>query len=883
MSSFDTISALPTGAVFYRADLHIHSFPASHDVKDAGMTPAAIVATAEKEGLSFIAVTDHNEISNVGTAIAAAVGTKVTVIPGVELSTPEGHLLVYFRTVETLQRYYAQLELEGRGTSDSRCSTSMLKCLKMIDPKDGFAVLAHVDGGNGLETKLAGGPPHKRDILAQPTLLGIELVAANSLVSFSDDDPDDVRREIGRQRINTLKHGRSQFLARVLFSDSHSLAQLGRNSHSDRRVTRFKAQAATFDGLLMAFLFADARVRIEDEIPTSIPYLEGVTIRGGFLDGQHVRFNRNLTCVIGGRGTGKSTLLEAARSVAPSTSKSGLVDSEVWPDTLEIFWRDQAGGVTTIRREKFRAASNVDDPFGLTAFPVECYSQNEISVQAQPAELLRFLDQFVEFADTKEADEDARRALLESQERIEELTRDVVQLPDNRRWLATTKQHFEALAAAKGTEVIELERKLAEERLLRERIVQVTKAYLDDRTAAPEKDFVEELEALAIPDSLRIGTVPWKAIIQAASILRDSSEPLRGQLKGLRDAFVAALKNQHQAWVSEEKSVRDEIQVKRDELQAQGIKLDMDYVRKLSHDLEKFTNKVNELEKKEQVLKEAIRERKKLVEHRTSCREAIGARRDGYATQATKALRDTLGELKLTIKFRRACLSPDAEEIVKQAMGWRTSQVPRATVLVMELSVIGLLKAIQSRDVAALTAIRHQDQQVFTHQDAATILDTLKRPEHMYRLERCDIEDLPQILVTAVPAGKTVPVTRDFAKLSLGQQQSVLLSLMLTSNSRTPLIIDQPEDNLDSEFIYRSLVAALRRAKERRQVIIVTHNANIAVLGDAEKLIVLKSVSDRGYIVAAESIDDNSARDMACEVLEGTSEAFRRRIKIYGM
>ena len=172
---------------------------------------------------------------------------------------------------------------------------------------------------------------------------------------------------------------------------------------------------------------------------------------------------------------------------------------------------------------------------------------------------------------------------------------------------------------------------------------------------------------------------------------------------------------------------------------------------------------------------------------------------------------------------------------------------------------------------------------MFTPRQARDILDTLGREEHRHRLERCTIDDLPLILVTAKPAGRQKPVTRGFERLSLGQQQSVLLSLMLTSNSRQPLLIDQPEDNLDSEFIYRSLVAALRRAKERRQVIVVTHNPNIAVLGDAEQLIVLKSFSDRGQVVASESIDDENARSLACEVLEGTAEAFQRRMRIYGL
>ena len=135
----------------------------------------------------------------------------------------------------------------------------------------------------------------------------------------------------------------------------------------DRKVTRFKLQNASFDGLLVALMFADARVRIEEEIPDAIPFIEGIEMSGGFLDGQSVRFSRNLTCIIGGRGAGKSTLIEVARSIADTASQSKLVDSEVWPDSQGVCWRDQSGAVTTLRRQKHEEAENEDDPFGVFA------------------------------------------------------------------------------------------------------------------------------------------------------------------------------------------------------------------------------------------------------------------------------------------------------------------------------------------------------------------------------------------------------------------------------------------------------------------------------------------------------------------------------------
>ena len=80
-------------------------------------------------------------------------------------------------------------------------------------------------------------------------------------------------------------------------------------------------------------------------------------------------------------------------------------------------------------------------------------------------------------------------------------------------------------------------------------------------------------------------------------------------------------------------------------------------------------------------------------------------------------------------------------------------------------------------------------------------------------------------------------------------------------------MFDQPEDNLDSEFIFHSLVPVLRAAKERRQIIIVTHNPNIAVLGDAELIVALKSTSDKSVIVATGSIDEAKTRKIVCQVV----------------
>lgn len=340
------------GATFFRADLHIHSYGASHDVRDATITPGAIVATAIQEGLSLVSITDHNEISSLETAITAAGGTAVCVIPGIELSTAQGHLLCYLPSIENLRRFHGQLNIVDRGTQTSRCQQSMLECLNLLTAQDGFAILAHVDSPSGFEVEVPGASPHKYDVLCHRALLGMELKLATSIVSFSDIDPDAARAQMGRERIKRLQLGSKQWLARVLNSDAHTLAALGRNAANDRKVTRYKMEMPSFGGLRIALEDADARVRIEDHVPQTIPRVVGLHLEGGFLSDQVVRFSSNLNCIVGGRGTGKSTMFEAVRCAAEGEAASKVVDSEVWPDSLHLFVQDQAGQVHTLSRLK---------------------------------------------------------------------------------------------------------------------------------------------------------------------------------------------------------------------------------------------------------------------------------------------------------------------------------------------------------------------------------------------------------------------------------------------------------------------------------------------------------------------------------------------------
>ncbi len=145
-------------------------------------------------------------------------------------------------------------------------------------------------------------------------------------------------------------------------------------------------------------------------------------------------------------------------------------------------------------------------------------------------------------------------------------------------------------------------------------------------------------------------------------------------------------------------------------------------------------------------------------------------------------------------------------------------------------------------------------------------------------LEEIELPERMDLLLNVTPDGDTY---REVDKLSTGQQCTAILHLLLLDN-KDPLVIDQPEDNLDNAFIADHIVNELRLSKTRRQFLFATHNANIPVFGDAEWIGVLHEEDGRAKLRASGSIDASDVKDLAANILEGGKEAFTRRREKYG-
>lgn len=883
--------AAAAGAGFHRADLHIHSYgeDGSYDVRDELMTPTNIVETARREQLSVIAVTDHNAVGNVRAAVRAAEGTGVLVVPGVELSTPQGHLLVYCATARDLEAFFGQLTISP---DRKTCAQTIPQCLDLAARHGGFGVAAHIDLESGFELMHPRYDPFKEQILLSPHLLGLEVVKAASESWYTDRDESQDRRRLAALRRGRLAEDDGYELAKLMGSDAHTLDRLGKNASGAKKLTRLKLDAPCFDAVKHALRDASARVRIEDLVPATVPHFAGIAFEGKFLRNQVVRFSPNLTCVIGGRGAGKSTLLESLRVGSGNAARPGAADSDVWPDRIVLVYADEAGRRHTLIRDRGGQVHNVTDPEdGPTHVPIESYGQGETAETIQhcgkdPGILLRFLDGFGEVGALRAEDDQIRQELLDNQQLVERLQLEVDAIPAVDRARRNAEAQLLTLKEKEASRVVELEERLAAERDFRlnlgRRLTKLTATIRQTLSDTADIDWVLRADGTGL-------VVGGEEFARVQGLVRDFAGQIRSAAAGLQgeaQKVTGSLQQQLRAWEQKEAETQATIEALRRDLEAKGVKLDMGFIRKVSRDTVEYGRRLDDLKGKQQLLLATLKARNELVARRRDVKGRVWTERQRLAVSLNANLKATISDYTVALKFHEGCHSKAFEELLKSAMGWRTAQVPKARLIAFQVSPLRLADAVRAGNKDVLRGIKGDDEKQFLSEvEVDAIHYTLVEPAHQYALQRCEFEDRPELRVTreVVENGAvTGHLTRDFAQLSLGQQQALLLSIMLFSKSRHPLVIDQPEDNLDSEFVYKTFVKTLRTVKERRQVIVVTHNANIAVLGDAELIVPLKSGHDFAVVTDRGSIDNPATKALACAILEGSEQAFKKRKQVYG-
>ena len=148
-------------------------------------------------------------------------------------------------------------------------------------------------------------------------------------------------------------------------------------------------------------------------------------------------------------------------------------------------------------------------------------------------------------------------------------------------------------------------------------------------------------------------------------------------------------------------------------------------------------------------------------------------------------------------------------------------------------------------------------------------------PEAVDRLDLWFPEDSLKVEYSATADGNQF---RSIQEGSPGQKTAALLAFLLSYGDE-PIVLDQPEDDLDNHLVYELIVTQLRNIKQRRQVLVVTHNANIVVNGDAELVVGLTARGGETQRECSGCLQERAVRDTICAVMEGGREAFEKRYR----
>jgi DNA repair ATPase RecN len=887
---------LPRGADFFRCALQVNphhyaqTFRGKPGSGDAAAHAKAIVDKAAAIGVSVLAITDHNDVSGVPAFRSAAVDRGIHVFPGFELCSSEGlHVLcIYPRDTDDglLQRLLGEFGIRKTAPSSDLANQSFVEIVEKVREQGGVAVAAHVTNDNGLFKVLTGKP--RIQAWQSAHLLAIQIPGP------VEDLPQDVRQIVENKNADYRRtHAADDGLAVAVVNAGDIVEPEDLDDPSAS--CWIKMSEVSIEGLRQAFLDPGSRIRLNPKEgklePEEHAELVALSWEGGFLDGAAVHFNPNLNVLVGGRGTGKSTVVESIRSVLAldavgdeaRKAHEGIVRHVLKSGTkISLLVRANRPAVREYRiertipnpplvRDDQGAVSNLSPQDVLPR--VEVFGQHEISELTKSREkLTRLLDRFVERdesiprqkADLRRDLEKSRRSLLDARGELRQIEERLAALPG----LEETLERFREAG---------LEERLKEQSLLvrEERVL----ASIPERLA-PFRECLESLKRELPIDRVFLSAkalddLPGKAILERAN---DVFAQLDRDLERIAEELEQALQRADHGVAA----VRAEWATRKREVQAAYEKI-LRELQKSRVDGEEFIRLRRQIEELRplrerqsavrRVEKEHIDRRRALLAEWEDFKAEEFRRLDSAAKKINQKLRDKV-QVEVTAGGDREPLF----RTLRDEVGGRLSEAIESLARLQALSLPQFVEACR----AGIDALN----KAYSITPAQADRLAKAEPEVLMRIEELDLPPTTSIRLNTAPAG-TPPAWQALEELSTGQKATAVLLLLLLE-SDAPLIVDQPEDDLDNRFITEGVVPRMRDEKQRRQFIFSTHNANIPVLGDAELIVGLTASgeAEHGHArIAPEhmgSIDAQPVRELVEEILEGGKEAFERRRRKYG-
>lgn len=926
-----------SGARWWKFDFHAHT-PASLDY-GKGKDQTALKARSPREwlldymraGVECVAVTDHNTgewIDQLKAALAEleeenhADFRPIHLFPGVEISVYGGiHLLAILgreKSASDIASLLGAVKFRGtRGASDDVTAKSLVEVVGDIVSAGGIAIPAHVDENNGLFKQTG-------TTLAQA--LDCEGIFALELVDAEIQKPQ-------------LFSDKKLHWTEVLGSDSHHPSGQVGQKFPGSRFTWVKMGQPNIEGLRLALLDGPFSVlrsdnTIGDPNRHAGMLLESIEVENARYMGRSrafaLRLNPWMNAIIGGRGTGKSSLVEFLRlalrrdNELPDALKeefgkykevnmdrggSGLLTENAViravyrkdEATFRIQW-DPSGSHDPIQEQTAQGWQRAEGEVQ-QRFPVRMYSQKQIYQMARDTlALLTVINKELDYASWKSRLITEENQYMSLRARIREIEAGLIEesrLKGERDDVKHKLAVFEKAGHA-GT------LKALQKRRRQNQAVEAWEAGLEDAgrrlRAAAEEIIPEDLEEASFDETTPEDTELIRLVRQAVAEL----EEIAGQVKDLAAKADGVFERWHNKWdeslwmkeTGKALQDYDELQAR---LKSEGVADVSDYGL-LVQRRQAIENQLKELEGRRHQIVELERQATACLGRVASLRREISERRREflretlignpyvrisvvpYGSKETvepefrnligreppvfeKDIR-TPGEGGVLDEIYRLSEDPDAIEAELESMEAKGKEVAKARLI--EKGMASFKTRIRK------DANNPQGAEVADKRFAGHLANLWNQsPETFDRIDLWFPEDSLEVeYSTSSDQLKFRPIK----EASPGQKTAALLAFLL-SYGEEPLLLDQPEDDLDNHLIYDLIVAQLREAKRHRQVIVVTHNANIVVNGDAEYVVALTAGGGETRLEADGCLQEKRVRQTICDVMEGGEQAFEQRYR----
>lgn len=611
--------------------------------------------------------------------------------------------------------------------------------------------------------------------------------------------------------------------------------------------------------------------------------IRSVSVTTGFLEACPLDFAEQLTCVIGARGTCKSTAVELLRFAfgigpdrirsmlqlqpagAQSPSHGGLLQAALAGGTVRCRVVLDDGGEAVIERAMdgtprvLRNGVEVSD-VDPAVTGIEVYSQGELQqVVEDPSRRLALIDRsHRSVLDTQLRERAEAVAELRSiGPRLRQVRSEVDGLNQRLRLLPKHREDLLRLTTGRSAvpQELEAERERSTARRQRRELIDDLERQLSDVGAAL-RDLATH-RTVVVPLTARLtGDAELAPFLNAMKPLSAALDLAASSAKSLSAidvaASLAAVRAADAAGDERYRTLREQQRELTESLRAEDT----------------LRQEIDSLTMVEAARSELCTKREGLLARRAELRgrlEAIAEKIYELRVRQIEEINREFQGLVLLALQQGGSSRVHRLAIEKLLEGSRLrNQTDVSADLSERVPASDLVDIVEAGDAQRLASILGRDASQMTR-----LIGHVIDKADLYELEGTSLEDWLEI--TLYVDG----VAKPLSQLSKGQMATALLPLILRGGTG-PVVFDQPEDDLDNAFIFKMLVPRIRTLKAHRQIIFITHNANIPVLGDAERVVVMSMASaTRASSAMAGSVDDMRAHIL--QLLEGGADAFRRR------